>query len=247
MQVDSEVYLSRNSLRSILVIITCLYHVDQGLVNSDNLIHRGRRHFMSLKRLWFFVVTTVFIVGCSPLSQLERGVLQGDYDKVKTMVADGADIAQIDPLRGSLLCIAVKKNQQDIVKLLIESGLDVNMRDNHGRTAMHCSVSRESVELLEQLGADPFSVAENGVSPLGEAIRFGHEEAAAKLIDLGATNASWGAENRFTSLDYAIASCHLGTVKLVLANKLAVPKVKHSEACEEQLQKLFLKYGITSP
>ncbi|WP_132286854.1 ankyrin repeat domain-containing protein [Marinobacterium mangrovicola] len=190
------------------------------------------------------IFSLLFLFGCSPLSPLEKQISKGDYNKVESMIEDGADIGAISPLRGSLLCVAARNEQDRLITLLVDKGLDVNVRDNAGKTAMHCVSAAETVDLLVSLGGDPFSLSENGISPLAEAVRFGRYDAARRLVDLGAEDIAWGAGNEFTALDYAIASCHLRTAELVLINGLATAKIKHAEACEEQLQSLLHQYNL---
>ncbi len=199
--------------------------------------------------MWFLRVFAVCFLslsfsGCSPLSPLERRVIDGEYEKVQKLIENGADLKEIDPLRGSLLCVAARNEQHGMISLLVEKGLDVNVRDNLGKTAMHCARSRETIDLLTALGADPFYLSANDISPLAEAVRFGHYDAAQRLIELGADNIDWGSGNEFTALDYAIASCHLKTAELVLLKGLATPKIKHAEACEEQLLNLLHEYNL---
>lgn len=58
-----------------------------------------------------------------------------------------------------LLCQLLIKNNIDMVKLLLENGADVNLKDRHGNDALWKAIINynfEIVKLLVESGADPF-------------------------------------------------------------------------------------------
>ena len=71
-------------------------------------------------------------------------------------MAQGADVNFINPFKESVLMVAVKKNQPEIVKLLIQAGADVNYKDNFGKSILQVAERKgytEIVELLKAAGA----------------------------------------------------------------------------------------------
>jgi hypothetical protein len=98
-------------------------------------------------------------------------------------------------LRRSTLMEAVQWGQEERIKELLQSGVDVNTRDDHGRTALHHAVDtidEELVELLLRHNSDPNAPDKNGATPLHYAAKLDyydedeHAELIRLLIDAGA-------------------------------------------------------------
>ena len=74
------------------------------------------------------------------------------------------------------------------LRLLIERGADVNMRDNRGWTALTTAAYRNHPGVIEQLlavGADPAPTDKEGRTPLSIARSKGSMDAADLLISRG--------------------------------------------------------------
>ncbi len=85
-------------------------------------------------------------------------VKQGDTGAVKQHIAEGFDLNTLDPKVGqSLLNWAALENQTEIAELLLDNGVDVNIKGSDGSTALHSAAFMGSVEtaaMLLQHGAD---------------------------------------------------------------------------------------------
>lgn len=78
-------------------------------------------------------------------------------DRVKKLIASGANVNARDFMDTPLLLHAVIRNRKDIVKLLIDAGAMVNIMDRNGITPLHYAADygyKETVELLLNNGAD---------------------------------------------------------------------------------------------
>ncbi|MEJ2704119.1 MAG: ankyrin repeat domain-containing protein, partial [Sedimentisphaerales bacterium] len=60
---------------------------------------------------------------------LHQAIVDGDIDKVKSLIAKGTDINVTNMLGGTPLHTAISKKQQAIAEFLISKGPDLNARD----------------------------------------------------------------------------------------------------------------------
>ncbi|GAU41994.1 hypothetical protein TSUD_307000 [Trifolium subterraneum] len=86
-------------------------------------------------------------------------------------------------------CFAVTRNDNILLRRLLNKGSDPNEADRKGRTALHIAASNgyeNCVTLLLQFGADPNRKDLDGNIPLWEAMSGGHKFVKKLLIDNGA-------------------------------------------------------------
>ncbi len=92
------------------------------------------------------------------ISALHFAIHMQDYAKARELINSGTDVNQRIPRLGTLLHLAVKSDQEDVVELLIAKDVDVNIQAGHGyQTPLHISVhegNARTVELLVAKGAD---------------------------------------------------------------------------------------------
>ncbi|XP_059658089.1 potassium channel AKT1-like [Cornus florida] len=91
------------------------------------------------------------------------------------------------------LCFAATRGDDLLLHQLLRRGLDPNELDSNGRTALHISSSKGSVEcvgLLIDYGANPNKKDSEGNVPLWDAILGRHEPVIKLLVDNGATISS---------------------------------------------------------
>lgn len=67
---------------------------------------------------------------------LMRAALDGNTEKVKQLIQQGADINQRDDNGRTGLMFAVINTHYETMKLLLEYGADVNAKSNQGGTAL---------------------------------------------------------------------------------------------------------------
>lgn len=89
---------------------------------------------------------------------IHAAVVSGDLSTVKQLLKSGTDINEKEPAGGSSpLISACVFNQTEIATFLIESGADINFRNNDGSTALHTAAffcRTELVKALLKAGAD---------------------------------------------------------------------------------------------
>ena len=114
---------------------------------------------------------------------------------VRWMLANGADqFARAEDGSTALTFAVADLFDERTVRVLIESGLDLNHKVDGGYTAMHKLVRgwgwyryfAPTVATLIELGADPNTVSDHGNTPLHDAIREGVPEWVLALLDGGA-------------------------------------------------------------
>ncbi len=113
-----------------------------------------------------------------------------DVTSASYLIAAGADVNAIDREGDSLLDLWVKlgKPQSELVRLLIESGANIEHRNARGETPIHAAASFgswEAFSLLLDKGADAHSVDCNGRTSLHSAAEGGNIKIAKKLINSG--------------------------------------------------------------
>jgi len=155
--------------------------------------------------------------------ELLKAAREGDVEKVKDLLARGADPNAIK-LGTTPLHIAAGHGHFDIVKILVENGANVNAKDLMGFTPLHSAIMGNHLAIVKFLienGADINAKAENelpggtGWTPLHLAASSGNLDIVKYLIDHGAdVNAKddvW-----FTPLHEAARFGHSSVVELLI-------------------------------
>jgi len=160
-----------------------------------------------MKHILLTTIAAVLLVGCGP-SEADRalfkavaGVELGDtsvqlggreheernIEAVKQHLAAGADVdVKGGWMGGTPLHYAVGEGRNEIAKLLIAKGADVNANTNDGVTPLHFATTKEIAELLIAEGANVNAKDERGKTPLDLAIQVKNPKTAALLRKHGA-------------------------------------------------------------
>ncbi len=108
------------------------------------------------------------------------------------------------------LIAASEYNQEDIVKLLLNNGANVNLTSEHGITPLFvASVNGHEniVKLMLKNGANANFANNRGITPLMEASANGHKNIVELLLNNGA-DVRAKSNNGLTALDLAVANKH---------------------------------------
>jgi ankyrin repeat protein len=186
------------------------------------------------------IILTVLVFGSALCTagineDLYRAVLDKDVQKVKYLLAQGADVnVQQKNWAGAPfapLYVASGDGSIEIVRMLLDKGADVNTKNIYERTALMeaCVKGKKDVVLaLLDKGAVVNVTSYEKTTPLMDAITGQGGDAAADivkaLLDKGA-DANY-AKDGWTCLMYAAAQGKTEIVKLLLAKGVDVNKVK---------------------
>jgi len=70
-------------------------------------------------------------------TRLHVAVMQGDADRVKQLLAEGAYINAVDDMGDTPLHMSIVYDNTEIAKILIDAGANVNAKDDEGYTPLH--------------------------------------------------------------------------------------------------------------
>lgn len=158
------------------------------------------------------------------MSALMKAVQKDDPARVKTLIAEGADVNELDGGDAPLV-MAAYLGHTEIVRLLLEAGADVTAVDPSMKaTALHAAAyagRTEAAKLLIQYGIDIDKQGpKNGYTALHDAIWEDNVDTAKALIDAGA-NLSLKSHAGETPLEFA-RSKRRKEIVAMLEQKLAV-------------------------
>lgn len=125
-------------------------------------------------------------------TSLEYAASEGNYQKVKDLLDEGHDpdekYASDDTMGYTPLIHACAGGYEDVAKLLIEKGADVNAADAEGITPLHYAAmdSENTTKLLIKKKAKISAKDSSGYTPLHYAASAGNAKTAKLLVEAGA-------------------------------------------------------------
>ncbi len=134
---------------------------------------------------------------------LRRAVRSQDIELVKEMISKGFGVNEAQ--EASLACIAARRTNLEMLKLLVEAGVDINKPDRRSQTSKARTALQEAsrkgwvegIEFLLDLGANVDDCEEGDATALHIAARMGHEDVVRLLLRRRADPC--GARNSITS------------------------------------------------
>ncbi len=145
---------------------------------------------------------------------------------------DEFDVNSSDDIGLTTLHLASEHGYQEIVKMLLEKGANVNLSTNTGATPLLVASENghtEVIEALIQRGADVNKANINGATPLLVASKNGHTEAIEALIQRGA-DVNKANINGETPLLVASKNGHTEAIKALIQRGADVNKANINDA-----------------
>ena len=141
-------------------------------------------------------------------------VRTGDFERVKHLIHNGADINASDKDGNTALHWASTMGNTKIINLLISYFADINAQNKDGYTALHCVFQGGHIEVMKLLihnGADLNAVCNDGYSVLHLAAIYPHTKNSVDIIkflihsgaNVNATNKEGNTPLHLTSVRYS--------------------------------------------
>lgn len=172
---------------------------------------------MSLQRMAAAAVFCFAAAAQAPSDDLFQAVRKNDLPSLRTRLARGTGVNSRDSRGNTLLMQAAELGSADAVKLLLDSGADVNARNPFNVTALlRAATDPAKVRILLESGADVNATSKQGRTPLMIAATCdGCVETVWLLIAKGARVTSQDGQGR-TALYSAVEANDLETMRLLV-------------------------------
>jgi len=194
------------------------------------------------------------------VDNLFSAVVSGDFELVKTFIANGTDVNVKGNNNNTPLILAVMNNQDKIAKYLISKGADIKIINDNGLTPLHYAAEKNNLKMakfLVEKGADVNAFVD-GNSPLSMAVWKGNYKIAKYLISKGA-DVNFVFDNREALLWIAAYRNDAKMVELLMKNGADINKITNLASTpieaailfcydcplknKEKILKTMLKYG----
>lgn len=109
-------------------------------------------------RPYFLIAIVSLLYGCSTMTPLTKAAKDGDITTINTLISSGSNVNEPSKGKSSATplfwALHSKSNDMqilDVIKLLVESGADLNARDESGYTPLHWAVIYRKVDIVKYL------------------------------------------------------------------------------------------------
>lgn len=156
--------------------------------------------------------------GADVNKELTDAVVGNDPDRVRYLLAQGADPDKVVELEYNALQWAVREGDVAVARILLDHGAKVDLRDGDGWSPLMFAVWRNNpdmIRLLIERHANLDEYSGNGWSPLSVAITYGGADQVRQLVEAGVdVNAANAAG--YTPVMFATARSSPGVLALLI-------------------------------
>lgn len=171
----------------------------------------------------------------SPAALFQNAIKAGQVDDVQVLIHNGADVNQTFEKGITPLHLAIINDQENIAKILIESGARISTADtNTNATPLHMAAlyGRLNIaSLLIEKGADVNAIMKFNITPLQVATQFNQPKIVELLLKSNTTKVDLADQDGFTALHFAAQNGNEDIAKMLLdrgANVNAQDKTKNA-------------------
>lgn len=145
---------------------------------------------------------------------------RGDTTTVQAFLNAGADVNARDKAGWTVLIWAAEHGYIDIVKMLLDSGANVDLRNYRGSALIRAALKghKNIVQALLDKGATVNATRNGNISALMDAAYAGHTDIVQLLVDKGADVNMKTTKYGLTALMWATSNNHIETVQILLKN-----------------------------
>ena len=140
---------------------------------------------------------------------------QNETDKVVDLLRRGMDVNTTDPQGNSLLMIAVRGNNLELVRFLLDNRANPQRRNRYGDTALMIAALQGHTEIVRLMVERKIDPNHGGWNPLHYAAFEGRTEIISLLL-AGGADINLKAPNGYTSLMLAARNGHLEAVRVLV-------------------------------
>ena len=165
------------------------------------------------------VLVLAATVHAQPVASVAEAAKVADWDTVRALVADGADVTVAQGDGTTALHWAGYWDAGDIATLLLDAGAGVSMTNDLGVTPLWTACENGGAamtRLLLAAGADPNVALPSGETLLMTAVRTGNVTVVRRLLAAGADVNSAEQGRSQTALMWAVAQRHADVVEVLL-------------------------------
>lgn len=156
----------------------------------------------------------------------------GHLDMIKLLMSRGADPKK-NNWYGSALHCAAEAGQCESIRVLLDSGMSIDLIDDFGRTPLHCAMYARhvpTIELLLDLGAEPNARDHLGINLIHDAAQTGDERLMRRLLRDERVDISATTVHGETALHGAAAGDHANIVRMLLSTDFDID-AKTDDGC----------------
>ena len=204
-------------LRELKRFDECIKLLEKPFDDEDYATQAEFIRLMAEQKKWI-VLKIIFDKSIERLPAVHKAARIGDLAGLKTIVEAGGDLESKDASGWSPLVRAAYEGHLDIVKYLLDTGVDAKSTD--GTSALFWAASEGrlgAVKSLVEAGADMNTqVGDYGQTPLAEAVGNNKNDVASYLVEKGADVNLWDKEKWWSPL--MSAASRLDLVKLLVSH-----------------------------